>query len=145
MATYFEDYEDNATFTTPGRTMTEADIVNFAGITGDWGEMHTNREYAESHRFGSRVAHGALVFSLSTGLVMRGGIVDEDGLVAFYGVDELQFRRPTYIGDTVTVVATVRDRTERDDDGIVALDVDLQNQDDETVISYVMTVLVEKG
>ena len=68
MGKYFEDFEIGDEAKTAGRTITETDIVNFAGITGDWNEIHTNKELAERGPFKQRIAHGALVFSIATGL-----------------------------------------------------------------------------
>lgn len=143
MTKYFENYTVGAGLTTPGRTLTEADIVNFAGITGDWGEVHTNTEYAAETRFGGRVGHGALNFSISTGLVMRTDVIDEDGLIGFYGVDGLTFRHPSKVGDTLRAHTRVTDKERRDDDGIVTIEVGLRDQDDDEVASYEMRVLVE--
>lgn len=122
---YLNDYNEGDEFETPGRTITEADIINFAGVTGDWGEMHTNREKAEKTRFDGRVAHGALIFSVSTGLIMRAGVINEEGLVAFYGIDGLRFLAPVHIGDTVEATARVVERIEKEETGVVTLDIQL--------------------
>jgi 3-hydroxybutyryl-CoA dehydratase len=74
---YFEDYEIGLTVTSQGRTITETDIVSFAALTGDWNVIHTNAEYAAKQMFGQRVAHGLLVLSIASGLVMRLGLMEE--------------------------------------------------------------------
>src|SRR5215510_4194656 len=119
MGKFYEDFEVGETATTAGRTITETDIVNFAGITGDWNEIHTNAELAAKGPFKQRIAHGALIFSISTGLSVRLGQT-ADTVIAFYGLDRLRFVKPTFIGDTVFVKQKVQEKTERDEkSGIV--------------------------
>ena len=103
---YFEDYAVDAVTVSRGRTITEADIVNFAGLSGDFVELHVNAEYAKSGPFGRRIAHGALIFSISTGSLMQMQH-DPDAIVAFYGVDRMRFTAPVFIGDTITAEAEV--------------------------------------
>ena len=144
MGKYFEDFEIGAEFISPGRTVTETDIINFAGITGDWSEMHVNEEFSKKGFFGQRVAHGALTFSISTGLSVRLGLVD-DVLIAFYGLDRLRFAQPVFIGDTIRVrkrVESKEDRGERT--GIVTFTTEVINQRDEVVLSYQDKVLLKK-
>ncbi|HSQ20215.1 MAG TPA: MaoC/PaaZ C-terminal domain-containing protein, partial [Blastocatellia bacterium] len=114
MGKYFEDFETGEESTTAGRTITETDIVNFAGITGDWNEIHTNKELAERGPFRQRIAHGALIFSISTGLSVRMGQT-ADTVIAFYGLDRLRFVKPTFIGDTIRVKQRVEAKSERDE------------------------------
>ena len=73
MPMYFEDFEVGQRFTTPARTVTEADVVNFAGVSGDYNPIHTDAEFAKSTPFGQRIAHGLLVLSMLTGLRQRTG------------------------------------------------------------------------
>ena len=82
---YFDDYVVGTVTTSRGRTVTEADIVNFAGLSGDFVELHMNEEYAKRGPFGRRIAHGALIFSISTGLTVQ-MIPDHEAIIAFYGV-----------------------------------------------------------
>src|SRR5579871_6741032 len=82
---YFDDYVVDSMETSRGRTITEADIVNFAGLSGDFVELHVNEEYAKRGPFGKRIAHGALIFSMSTGLMMQMP-GDPEAIIAFYGV-----------------------------------------------------------
>lgn len=144
MATYFEDFTPGDESTTPGRTITEADIVNFASLTGDWYELHTNVEFASKTRFGQRIAHGALIFSISTALnvrVMPAG----NTLIAFYGVDKLRFVKPTFIGDTVHCVNKILEKTEKDAScGVVASLCDVTNQRGEVVVSYTSRALWQR-
>jgi acyl dehydratase len=144
MGKYFEDFEPGEESMTAGRTVTETDIVNFAGITGDWNEIHTNKELAERGPFKQRIAHGALVFSIATGLSVRMGQT-ADTVIAFYGVDRLRFVKPTFIGDTIRVRQKVQEKSERDDkSGIVTMLNEVINQRDEVVVSYTAKVLLKR-
>jgi len=122
--------------TSRGRTVTETDIVNFAGISGDFVELHVNEEYAVKGPFGRRIAHGALVFSISTGLTVQGGQL-HDTVVAFYGVDKLRFTRPVFIGDTIHVVKKVIAKEMKGADrGVVCFETTVLNQDNHPVLVY---------
>src|ERR1044072_1631528 len=144
MGKYFEDFEVGEEATTAGRTITETDIINFAGITGDWNEIHTNKELAERGMFKQRIAHGALIFSISTGLSVRLGQT-ADTVLAFYGLDRLRFVKPTFIGDTIHVRQKVEAKSERDQSsGIITMLNDVINQRDEVVISYTAKVLLKR-
>jgi acyl dehydratase len=144
MGKYFEDFVAGEESTTAGRTITETDIVNFAGITGDWNEIHTNRELAERGPFKQRIAHGALIFSISTGLSVRMGQT-ADTVIAFYGLDRLRFVKPTFIGDTIRVKQRVESKSERDEhSGIVTMLNEVVNQREEVVVSYVSKVLLKR-
>ena len=88
------------TFETPRRTVTEADVVNFAGVSGDFHTLHTDAQTMRESQFGERIAHGALVLSIVTGLRGRLGIFD-DTLVAFAEIRRWRFVRPVLIGDTI--------------------------------------------
>ncbi|HKP87479.1 MAG TPA: MaoC/PaaZ C-terminal domain-containing protein [Blastocatellia bacterium] len=144
MGKYFEDFEVGEEAATAGRTVTETDIVNFAGITGDWNEIHTNKELAERGPFGQRIAHGALVFSIATGLSVRLGQT-ADTVIAFYGLDRLRFVKPTFIGDTIRVRQKVESKNERDQSsGIVTMLNEVVNQRDEVVVSYIAKVLLRR-
>jgi acyl dehydratase len=144
MGKYFEDFEVGEESMTAGRTVTETDIVNFAGITGDWNEIHTNAELAERGPFKQRIAHGALIFSIATGLSVRLGQT-ADTVIAFYGLDRLRFVKPTFIGDTLRVRQKVQDKTERDNtSGIVTILNEVINQKEVVVVSYVSKVLLKR-
>jgi 3-hydroxybutyryl-CoA dehydratase len=144
MPVYFEDFHAGQVTETPGRTITEADIVNFAGLTGDWYELHTNVEYARQTRFGQRIAHGALVFSISSALSVR-TFPPGNTLIAFYGVDKLRFVRPVFIGDTIHVRETVVETASREDGaGIVCTQAEVLNQNDDVVVVYLARTLWRK-
>jgi acyl dehydratase len=144
MGKHFEDFEIGEESTTAGRTVTETDIVNFAGITGDWNEIHTNKELADRGPFKQRIAHGALVFSIATGLSVRMGQT-ADTVIAFYGLDRLRFVKPTFIGDTIRVKQKVEGKSERDEhSGIVTMLNEVVNQKDEVLVSYIAKVLLKR-
>jgi len=144
MGKYFDDFEVGDESMTAGRTITETDIVNFAGITGDWNEIHTNAELAARGPFKQRIAHGALIFSIATGLSVRLGQT-ADSIIAFYGLDRLRFVKPTFIGDTIRVRQKVQEKTERDNSsGIVTILNEVINQEDVVVVSYVAKVLLKR-
>jgi 3-hydroxybutyryl-CoA dehydratase len=141
---YFEDFETSGDMVTRGRTVTEADVLAFAGLTGDYMELHTNEEYARSTKFGRRIAHGALIFSISMGLATRMNMLD-DTLLAFAGVDKLRFVDPVFFGDTVHVVKKVVDRKELGAaQGTVTFDTRVLNQHGKLVLAYMDRLLVKK-
>jgi acyl dehydratase len=133
-ALYFEDLHEGQSFTTPGRTVTEADLVAFAGLSGDYNSIHTDAEFARGTAYGQRVVHGLLGVSILTGLMDRLGIFDGSA-IAMLGIDEWRFRAPIFIGDTITVEMTITAlrRTSSGDRGIVGRHFRIRNQRDETV------------
>lgn len=145
-SSYFERISVGDTVTTGGRTITETDVVNFAGVSGDFNHHHTNEERMQKSSFGERIAHGALVFSVMTGLLWQSRTKNErDDVVAFYGVDQLRFCAPTYVDDTVRVEIEVIDKYERDHPtatGVVAYEANVKKQDGTVVISCVLLSLV---
>jgi acyl dehydratase len=102
---YFEDLQVGMTMITKGRTITESDIVNFAGLSGDFNPLHTDAEYAAKTEFGQRIAHGALGLSIATGLANQLGFM-EGTVIAFTALD-WKYRAPIFIGDTIHVEITV--------------------------------------
>ncbi|NOY10486.1 MAG: dehydratase [Archaeoglobi archaeon] len=140
---YFEDYEVGREIKSSSRTVTEADIVNFAGITGDWNPIHTDEEFAKKSVFGRRVAHGTLTFAIMTGLFARLGIIERT-IVAFYGVDRLRFVKPVFIGDTLTAVARIVDKEDRGNAGMIVMEASVVNQRGEVVLTGTVRFLVKK-
>lgn len=139
---YFEDHAVGDRLVTRGRTVTEADIVNFAGLSGDFHPLHTDRRHAEAGPFGERIAHGMLVLSIATGLAP----LDPETVIAFYGIDKLRFVRPTRIGDTIHLVSDVVEASERDaDSGVICNDVSILNQDDELLARATFRMVVRRS
>ena len=143
---YFDEYQVGQSITSQGRTVTEADVVSFAFLSGDWNPMHTDAEFASEHPFGQRVAHGLLVLSIATGLAVRLGFLEETAL-AFREIGDWKFSLPVYFGDTVRVRATVNDTKEmpRLGGGLVTLKVQILNQKDKVVQRGTWGVLVRGG
>ncbi len=140
---FFEDYTVGEKFVSPGRTVTEADIVNFAGFTGDWHEIHTNVSYAEKTMFGERIAHGMLVLTLGSALGLRlGYVVTPKSFIAFYGMDKVRFINPVKIGDTLRVEIEILGADAKDDKrGIITSEARIKNQRDEDCCIYIGKVL----
>jgi 3-hydroxybutyryl-CoA dehydratase len=132
---YFEDFVVGETFITPGRTITDADIRDFAGVSGDFHSLHTDEEFAKRNMYHKRVAHGVLTLAIAEGLWMRLGIFEES-LVAFYGIDELRFTKPVFIGDTIKATLTVGETREKRDLGLVTLKNEVTNQNGEIVLKF---------
>ena len=103
---YFEEFSVGQKFNTVGRTISEGDIFNFAGLTGDFNQIHTDVAFAATTQFGQRIAHGLLGLSLATGLIMRTGLL-EGTVLAFREINEWKFVKPFYIGDTIYAELTV--------------------------------------
>jgi acyl dehydratase len=140
---YFEEFEVGMTIQSDGRSITEADIVNFAGVSGDYNPMHTDAVYAASTPFGQRVAHGALVFSIATGLLYRLRFL-EGTVLAFRSIDEWKFSMPVMIGDRIYCEIEVVEVKEarRLGGGQVTISVKVINQDGKTVQKGNLTVIV---
>jgi acyl dehydratase len=143
MALYFEDFEIGHVSRSRGRTITEADIVNFAGLSGDFVELHTNEEFAKTGPYGRRIAHGLLVLSISSGLMVQMGDTT-DTVIAFYGIDHLRFVRPTYIGDTVRVEKKVIHRQHKEKGGVVTFETSVWNQRGEPVLIYTDKLMIKR-
>ncbi|MEW9674817.1 MaoC/PaaZ C-terminal domain-containing protein [Lentibacillus sp. L22] len=138
---YYDDYQIGDTWNSRGRTITEADIVNFASLSGDWFPLHTDIEYAKDTPFQKRIAHGMLVLSIATGLVeLKPGIV-----VAFYGMDKIRFTNPTFINDTVSLEMKVTDKIDKGETaGVIVAKLVVKKQTGENVIVGGMSMLMNK-
>ncbi len=144
MTRYFEDFVVGASAESAGRTITEADIVAFAALSGDYTQLHTDQEYAARSPFGRRVAHGALIFSISTGLAVQMSPRNE-ALLALFGIDGLRFVRPVFIGDTVRVRKRVAETEQKDPRrGLVTFETAVVNQHEQTVVLYHDKVLFQR-
>lgn len=139
---YYEDYEIGMKMVTRGRTITEADIVNFAALTGDYNPMHTDAEYMKQSIFGKRIAHGMLSLSYAVGQAYQLGFM-EGRIIAFRGL-EMKFSAPVFIGDTMHVELVVAEKKDalRMGGGLVTIEVKIINQEGKTVQSGSWIVLV---
>jgi len=141
---YFEDFESSGPVTSGERDVTEADVMAFAHLTGDFVELHTSEAYAKTTRYGQRIAHGALVFSISIGLATQMGLFDGT-LIAFAGVDKLRFVAPVFFGDRIHVVKRVVERKALGDtQGTVTFESKVLNQRGQLVVAYLDRVLVKR-
>ncbi|MBX3042959.1 MAG: phenylacetic acid degradation bifunctional protein PaaZ [Candidatus Kapabacteria bacterium] len=144
---YFEELEIGDTLSTHGRTVTETDIVNFTGVSGDNFYAHTDVTSLEGTFFTSRVAHGYFVMSAAAGLFVD---PKKGPVLANYGIDELRFTQPVYVGDTIRVNLTVLEKTAKEDKegmpphGVVKWDVEVFNQNNELVTQATILTLVAK-
>jgi acyl dehydratase len=125
---YFEEFAIGHRITTAARTVTEADVVAFAALSGDWNPIHTDAEFAATTAFGERVAHGLLGLSIATGLAVRMGFMD-DTIIAFRSM-EWKFSLPIKIGDTIHAVIEVAEAQAlpRLGGGQVTFNVEIVNQ-----------------
>lgn len=143
---YFEDFQVGDTVTTPARTITEADIVLFAALSGDWNPIHTDAKHAKQTDFGERIAHGLLTLAVSSGLLFRAG---ERGLpsatLALWGMEKVRFVAPTKIGDTLHVEGKVVQLTAVDGRrGLMTFHQRVLNQRDEEVLTYTSKLIVAR-
>ena len=147
---HFEDLQIGDSLLTHRRTVTEADIVNFGGISGDYFYMHFDEIAAKETQFGKRIAHGYFVLSAAAGLFVSPA---PGPVLANYGLDTLRFVKPVGIGDTIRARLTAKrkiDRNRKDakgvGQGVVAWDVEVTNQEGELVASYdILTLVAKRG
>jgi oxepin-CoA hydrolase/3-oxo-5,6-dehydrosuberyl-CoA semialdehyde dehydrogenase len=144
---YFEEIQVGETLTTHRRTVTEADVVNFAGISGDFFYAHMDDIAARASLFEKRVAHGYFVLSAAAGLFVDPA---PGPVLANYGLDTLRFVKPVYIGDTIQAKLTCKQKTAKDTpegvvpQGVVAWEVEVLNQNNEAVALYTILTLVKR-
>jgi acyl dehydratase len=134
---YGDDFKVGNLFETAAITLTEAHIVTWAGLTGDFYPLHMDREYAAKTQFGERLVHGPLIFGLAVGLVSLAGI-GGDAAIAWLGVDNLQMLKPVKLGDTVRVVVVVsaHQPTSNPRKGVQVWRYTVRNQRDEDVMAF---------
>ena len=147
---HFEDVQIGESLLTHRRTVGEADLVNFGGISGDYFYMHFDDEAARASPFGQRIAHGYFVLSAAAGLFVSPA---PGPVLANYGLDALRFVKPVFIGDTIQARLTCKRKTDRNKrdaqghgQGVVAWDVEVSNQRGELVASYdILTLVAKRG
>ena len=139
---YFDDFHVGQRFVTKARTVTEADVVNFAGLTWDHNQLHTDAEYAATTMYGKRIAHGLLGVAIHAGLASP---LTEQSILAFLEL-RWQFKLPIYIGDTIHVEQVVKEMREdsKADRGILTFEKEVINQRNEVVQTGMTTVLLAK-
>ena len=141
---YFEDIEVGDEYLSPGRTVTETDIVTFAGLSGDYNVLHTDAEFMKGSIFGERVAHGLLGLAISSGLGTR-AMARPYATLAFLGL-RWRFKGPIKIGDTIKVrmKVTAKRETSKPDRGIVTVQRHVLNQRGEVVQEGDTELMVER-
>ncbi|MCF8470466.1 MAG: MaoC family dehydratase N-terminal domain-containing protein [Parvibaculum sp.] len=134
---YGDDFKLGETFTTAGLTVTETHVVSWAGLTGDFYPLHMDEEYAAQTQFGTRLAHGPMIFGLAVGLVALSGF-GGDAAIAWLGVDDMRMKAPVKIGDTVRVTIEVKEQkpTSNPKKGIQTWRYTVKNQRQEDVLSF---------
>lgn len=138
---YFEEYTEGSIRETTGRTITETDIVMHAGQTGDFFPHHMDAEWCKTQPFRERIAHGTLIFSVAVG--MTATLINE---VAFsYGYDRLRFIKPVFIGDTIKVKVSIKEKKpyKKPGMGMVTELVEVFNQKQECVMICEHILLVQ--
>jgi 3-hydroxybutyryl-CoA dehydratase len=140
---YFDEFQPGLQLVTAGRTVTESDIVRFAGLSGDFNQIHVDAEFSKTSQAGQRVAHGLLVLSIASGLAVQTGMM-EGTVIYFREITEWKFVKPVMIGDTIHVIVEVKETKEmrRIGVGSVTMKLDVRNQRDEIVNSGSWNVLV---
>ena len=145
---YLDDYTVGEKIISPARTITEADIVNFAGLTGDWHPLHTDVEYATKTPFKGRITHGMLTLSIGMALPFRLGPYSSflpKSFIAFYGMDEVRFTAPNRIGDTIHCEVEVIEITDKGEDkGVLTTRNLIKNQRDEILVSFILKLFCGK-
>jgi acyl dehydratase len=127
---YFEEVETGETWNTKGRTITEADVVNYAGVSGDFHPYHVDAEFAGDSDFDGRIAHGLLVLSVAAALEST-----ENEHAFMYGFESMRFVNPTALGDTIHVEVEVTDTSVKSEEyGVVTKHFEVVNQAEETLL-----------
>ena len=142
---YWEEWEIGAEFESPARTVTETDIVMFAGLSGDYNPLHVNEEHCKQTVFGSRIAHGPLVYAIAAGLLFQLHLYD-DTLIAFLGFDSLKFTKPVKPGDTIRARIKVLEKRETShaERGVMKRQLHVLNQRGEIVQDGIQAFLLKR-
>jgi acyl dehydratase len=140
----FDEFQQGDQFVSPSRTVCEADVVNFAGLSGDYNPLHIDSEFAMSTPFGERIAHGMLVASMATGMANWTGIFEGTTIALMEQV--LQYKGAVKFGDTVHLQLTVADKheTSKKDRGVVTFDTQIVNQEGNNVIEGQWTLMMRR-
>lgn len=143
----YDELRVGMSFESPTRTITEADVVIFAGLTGDYSELHTSEAFARQTQYGRRVAHGLLGLSFAHGLMWPRTNALRECAVAFLGLSDWRFRAPIFLGDTIRVryaISELRDSRSNPGQAIATFAVEVLNDRDECVQSGRKALLLSK-
>lgn len=140
----YEEFELGAVYESQARTVTEADIATFAGLSGDFNPLHTDAEFAKTTPFGGRIAHGMLTVAMSTGMSNWTGIFA--GTTIALLEQNIKYKAPVMPGDTIHLEMTVTEKSEtsKPDRGIVTVDAKVLNQDSKVVVDMVWVHLMKR-
>ena len=140
---YFEDFSVGLSLETVGRTISEDAIYRFAGLTGDFNQIHTDAEFSRKTQFGQRIAHGLLGLSITVGLIMQTGKLDGT-VLAFREINDWKFIKPFFIGDTIHGKLTITETKAlpRIGAGAVIASLEALNQNNETCQRGSLNLLV---
>lgn len=143
---FWEDFQIGDEWTSPGRTITEADVVLFAGLTGDFNPIHVDKEFAKATPFGERLVHGLLVGCIGTGLTTSLRDFYEDVRYKVLLSAKFEFKAPVYIGDTIRVKVKVTEKkeTKHRERGLIAFERTILNQNDQAVQVLTHTYLFSR-
>lgn len=144
MGLTYEEFEMGAIYKTQARTITEADVVNFAGLSGDFNPLHTDAESAKNTPFGQRIAHGMLSVAISTGMANLTGLME--GTTIALMEQNIKYKAAVKFGDTIHLQMEVIEKreTSKPDRGIVKLAAKIFNQRDELVVDMIWTQLMKR-
>jgi acyl dehydratase len=142
MHLYFDDLQIGQEWESPGRTITQADIVGFAGLSGDFNPIHVDAEFCKTTVFREPIAHGLLILSIGSGL---GLMAPPMRTLAFMSIKEWKFLEPVYVGDTIRIRAKVIEKEERSRGkrGVVTWQRTIVNQHNKPVEEGIIVTLVE--
>jgi acyl dehydratase len=140
---YFEEFQPGQKVISAARTVTESDITTFAGLSGDYNQIHVDAEYSKHTPFGQRVAHGLLGLSIASGLAVQTGVM-EGTIIAFREINEWKFIKPIFINDTIHVEIEVLETKalRRIGGGSILISLDVKNQNGETVMKGTWSALI---
>lgn len=140
----YEEFELGAIYDTQARTITEADVVSFAGLSGDFNPLHTDAETAKKSPFGERIAHGMLTVAISTGMANLTGLME--GTTIALMEQNIKYVAAVRFGDTVHLQMEVIEKreTSKPDRGVVKLAARVFNQRNELVVDMVWTQLMKR-
>jgi len=143
---FFDDFMVGEEYVTPGRTLTETDVVMFAAMSGDYNELHTSEAFGKTTQFGRRIGHGLLGLAVSHGLFFRLGLV-EGTAIAFLGIDSWKFEAPFFLGDTVRVKIQVAEKTasrSKPDRGVIRFFFQVLKEDQSVIQSGFKTIMIRR-
>ena len=141
---FFDDFASGVTHCTAARTITEADIVNFAGLSGDFNPLHTDESFARETPFGTRIAHGMLVAAVATGLANQSGLFE--GTTIALLSQTIRYQGATRPGDTIRLELSVQEKKEskKPDRGIISFHTVVLNQKDEAILDGEWTLMMRR-